>query len=87
MGINPIVFQFIAWFQALEFQWIDLVGGTVVAVAVLLWEKFIADKPISSKGWLAGLVVAFVLANFMAWKQQADRASQDEVNLTALTIR
>lgn len=87
MEINPVFWQFVDWFHDLEWQWVDLIGGTVVAVAVLLWEKFIAHKPLSYKGWVAGFVVAFVIANFLAWKQQADQVSQLGQNLGFETFK
>lgn len=78
LTVNPWVLDVLAWWQAILAQWIGLVGGAVVAVAFLIYERLYSRQPLSARWLIAGFWVAFVIANFLAWQEQ--RADVDTAN-------
>lgn len=73
--------MFWTFLGALLHQWISLAGGTIVSVALLIWQA--AGNP-NVPGWLFAVVAigTFVGAAFQAWNAERVRADrvQDELN-------
>lgn len=84
--LNPWVFDALLWLQTLVTEWVGLVGGAVVGVVFLLYERVYAKQPLSYRSLLVGLWAAFILANFFAWRGQKTATDAANVSLQAQEV-
>jgi hypothetical protein len=73
MQLNPWVADFLVWLRTVEFQWIGIVSGAAFGALFFVVERLM-KRPFSYGSLIVAAVVAFILANFLAWHEQESRA-------------
>lgn len=79
--------MFMLWGAALIGHWVALLGGAGVSVALLIYSYNYPDAKIPPLIWWLGIALGFVVASYLTWRKEHDRANALTVNRPEFSIR